>query len=182
MKILFTNQIYEELVINLMVYYRNTTYVKRKENALDMNNILYRLIVNSSIIEDKIKSILFHHMNGEYNKAYDSLVYQSDVISEFYDGLVKLLLEIEYLEYSRKLSLIYEYTYDMDGSFFKNEYNLDSYRQYFLKRRSKIIKFFNIDILTIIKKVDSYDYNCINDHINYLLNVIIDMLNVYIYL
>ena len=144
-----------------------------------MNNILYRLIVNSFIVEDKIKSILYYHLNGEYNKAYDALVYQSDVISEFYDSLVKILLEIEYLEYTKNLSLIYEYTYDLDGSFFKNEYNFDNYRQSFLKRRNKIIKFFNIDIITITKRVDEYDYVHINDHINYLLNVIIDMLYVY---
>jgi hypothetical protein len=180
MKILITNEIYEEMIINFMVYYRNTTYLKMKNNAINMNNILYRFLLSSSIIEEKIKSILLCHLNGDYNKAYEVLIYQSDVINDFYDSLIKVLIEIEYLEFLKNLSFIIEYKYD-DNSFYQRDDRYDDYRSLFLKKRNKVIKFFNIDIISIFKRLDSFDFTNISDQINYLYNVIIDLLYVLLF-
>lgn len=180
MKILFTNENYEEMIINLLIYYRNATCFKRKGNALNMNDIIYRFIVNSCVIDNRIRTVLLSHLNGDYNNAYEVLICQSDVISEFNDNLIKVLLEVEYLRYLKYIYCIYEYTNDPDNSL-RNDNYFENCRTSFIKKRSKAIKFFNIDILSIIKRIDSFNFSYLIDHENYLYNTIVDLLNVCFY-
>jgi hypothetical protein len=151
MKITITQEVYEELLLNLLYTYSNTINVKNKTNNPDIIKISYEFIINSSLINHRIKTSLEYHLNENYDKAYDSLMYQCDVSSNLSDDIATNLLELEYLNFRSKL----KYLESLNP---KNcQTKLDKYKNLFITKRNKITKFFNIDLNSIIGRLDDLD-------------------------
>ena len=64
------------MIINYLICYIYTTYCKRKGNAINIKEILYRFIINSSVIYDRVVTVLLSHSNGDYNEPDEVLICQ----------------------------------------------------------------------------------------------------------
>jgi hypothetical protein len=152
MKITIAQEVYEELLLNLIYTYRNTLEVKNKSTSIDTTKLTYEFIINSSLINHKVKSALRYHSYGNYEKAYDLLMYQCDISNDLTDQVAVYLLELEYLEFYSRFIYFYKVLTN------KADSKLDKYRNLFINKRSKIVKFFNIDILKVVKRVDDIEF------------------------
>jgi hypothetical protein len=161
MKIIIAHETYEELLLNLMYTYQNTIELRKGNAAINTINIIYEFLVSSSLIDEKVRAVLQSHLNGNYDKSYDLLMYQCDYSNNFYDILADCLIELEYYEFYLRLAYINgikSFNVDKSSAHTNANTKLQKYRNMFIIKNNKLLKFFNIDSGKIINRVENTDY------------------------
>lgn len=188
--------------LNLLINSKNSNIYK----------YIYDFLINSDLIDNKTKNILTIHSIGEYYKAYEALLIQSDISNPFYDKLSNQLLYIEFLNLI-KLIKSTDYSFIQKNSkyinqndvflnqieknkFYNNNYNnpVNSYfgvndttdndvKEKFFKKRHKVIKFFDINLDKIKNfNIENADLIYISEEINYAYKSLLKLFKVKFYL
>ena len=190
MKITITYENFQELIYNLLSTYRNNLELKSLNNSQNINILIYKWLINSSLISQKLSTILNLHLIEEYDNAYNMILYQSDIVSDFYERLIEILIEIEYIQFYKKFVYIFEYlneeeSFDVNKNFETDmsrnlNKQLDKYKRIFINKKTKFLKFFNINIDKVIRKIEYNDFKNFNfeiySYINNCYKTIVEML------